>query len=258
MADRPGKSRDGEQRYRPAARASGSLHVGCCGWAGSQADYFQKFSVIEVQQTFYQPPRLETLARWREKKPPEFEFTLKAWQLITHEPPSPTYKRLKLSIPQERARHYGSFRPTEEVYAAWRTTLDCARALNARIVLFQCPASFTPSDEHVNNLRNFFVAAHREAADLVFAWEPRGKWSDAVVKTLCAKLHLLHVVDPFVRRSASRSPRYFRLHGIKGHYSSYSDADLDRLATWCRGETYVLFNNRSMAEDALRFRMHWG
>src|SRR5919108_1405557 len=258
MADRPGKSRDGEQRYRPAARASGSLHVGCCGWAGSQADYFQKFSVIEVQQTFYQPPRLETLARWREKKPPEFEFTLKAWQLITHEPPSPTYKRLKLSIPQERARHYGSFRPTEEVYAAWRTTLDCARALGACIVLFQCPASFTPSDEHIENLRDFFAAAHRDANDLVLAWEPRGKWSENVVQALCTELHIIHAVDPFVQQPVTSRSRYFRLHGIGGYKYSYSDVDLDRLAGWCRGGTYVMFNNKSMAQDALRFRTRYG
>ena len=236
----------------------GNLRIGCCGWAHAQTEYFHNFSVIEVQQTFYHPPRLETLARWRESAPREFEFSLKAWQLITHEATSPTYKRLKIAIPEEKKTRYGAFRPTEEVHAAWRTTLDCARALQARIVLFQCPASFTSTDEHIENLGNFFTAARRDADDLVLAWEPRGKWCDKVVKALCAELGLVHAVDPFVQEPASPDLRYFRLHGIKGYYSSYSETDLDRLAACCRGETYVMFNNRTMADDALRFRRRYG
>src|ERR687888_537745 len=137
MIDRPQRPRKHGQHYRLAAahpNAAGSLRAGCCGWVLSQAEYFRNFSVIEVQQTFYQPPRLETLAKWRESAPREFEFTLKAWQLITHEPTSPTYQRLKIAIPQKSKARYGAFRPTEEVHCAWRTTLDCARALDARIV----------------------------------------------------------------------------------------------------------------------------
>jgi len=55
--------------------------------------------VVEVQQTFYQIPRIATGKRWREEAPPDFEFTMKAWQLITHEPSSPTYRRLRTVIP---------------------------------------------------------------------------------------------------------------------------------------------------------------
>jgi uncharacterized protein YecE (DUF72 family) len=231
-----------------------SLHIGCCGWAQSQADYFRNFSVIEVQQTFYQPPRLETLVKWRQSAPPEFEFTLKAWQLITHEPTSPTYRRLKIPISEKKKMRYGAFRSTEEVDAAWRTTLDCARALRARIVVFQCPTSFTPSDDHIENLRGFFARARREAKDHVLAWEPRGGWTNAVVKSICGELGIIHAVDPFIRQPVTVGLRYFRLHGIGGYRYRYSDADLDRLAGWCRGETYVMFNNVTMAEDALRFR----
>jgi uncharacterized protein YecE (DUF72 family) len=261
MIDRPQRPRKHGQLYRLAAahpNAAGSLHVGCCGWVLSQAEYFRNFSVMEVQQTFYQPPRLETLAKWREGAPREFEFTLKAWQLITHEPTSPTYQRLKIAIPQRTKARYGAFRPTEEVQCAWRTTLDCARALDARIILFQCPASFTPSDEHIENLRDFFAAARRDANDLVLAWEPRGKWTDRVVQALCTELHIIHAVDPFVQQPVTLRPRYFRLHGIGGYNYSYSDVDFDRLAGWCRGETYVMFNNKSMAQDALRFRTRYG
>jgi uncharacterized protein YecE (DUF72 family) len=238
---------------QPKSRARGRLHIGCCGWALSQRRYFGTFPVLEVQQTFYQPPRLATLEKWRAAAPPDFEFTLKAWQLVTHEPSSPTYRRLRTPVPEKRRSRYGAFRPTDEVHEAWRATLDCARALGARIVVFQCPAAFAPTAEHVGNLRRFFRRAGRDAAGLVFAWEPRGEWSDAQVKKLCAELDLVHVVDPFVRRTVTAGLRYYRLHGIGGYRYAYSDADLARLASWCRGETYAMFNNMTMADDALRF-----
>jgi hypothetical protein len=75
-------------------------------------------------------------------KPPDpepqegFEFTLNARQLITHEPSSPTYRKLKTTILTGKTESYGSFRPTPEVFAAWESTLVCARALEARIVVF--------------------------------------------------------------------------------------------------------------------------
>jgi uncharacterized protein YecE (DUF72 family) len=45
--------------------------------------------VVEVQQTFYDPPQDETLVRRRRQAPPGFEFTLKASQLVTHDASSP-------------------------------------------------------------------------------------------------------------------------------------------------------------------------
>ena len=49
----------------------------------ARAAYYRTFRLTEVQQTFYQPPRVQTLAAWRREAPREFEFSLKAWQLIT-------------------------------------------------------------------------------------------------------------------------------------------------------------------------------
>ena len=78
------------------------IKVGCCGFSMAQQDYFQRYHLIEIQQTFYQPPQLRTAEKWRASAPRQFEFTLKAWQLITHEPSSPTYRRLKKKIKAAR------------------------------------------------------------------------------------------------------------------------------------------------------------
>jgi len=36
------------------------VKVGCCGFAGSMKDYFRKFKIVEVQQTFYRLPKEKT------------------------------------------------------------------------------------------------------------------------------------------------------------------------------------------------------
>ena len=115
----------------------GDVRLGLCGWTVGAAAYFREFRVLEVQQTFYDPPQNATLVRWRRQAPPSFEFTLKAWQLITHDASSPTYRRLRRPLSAEQRRDCGSFRTTPVVLAAWERTLECARLLRATAVLLQ-------------------------------------------------------------------------------------------------------------------------
>jgi len=228
------------------------IKAGCCGFPKAKTEYYKHFSVVEVQQTFYQPPQVETAQRWRAQAPPGFEFTLKAWQLITHPPTSPTYRRLRMEI--ENPDRCGFFRPTDEVLAAWERAKEIAKALEARIILFQCPASFTSTKEHIADMRAFFQTIER--GDLLLAWEPRGKWEDEEIRGLCQELDLTHSVDPFQRLPVYGKIAYFRLHGIGGYRHRYTDEELSRLLHWCRKykKGYCLFNNISMFEDALRMR----
>jgi uncharacterized protein YecE (DUF72 family) len=229
-----------------------SVRVGCCGFGMARREYFRRFPLVEVQQTFYQPPRPETLRRWRAEAPETFEFSVKAWQLITHPPTSPTYRRLRAPIAAGRREHYGAFRPTAEVTQAWEATLAAARCLAARAVLFQCPASFQPTAENLANLRGFFAQLRPQAEGLRLVWEPRGPWPRELVAELCLELGLIPAVDPFQDLPYPDLPRYFRLHGGPGYRHRYGDAELTRLLGWTRGEGYCLFNNLGMAEDAAR------
>jgi uncharacterized protein YecE (DUF72 family) len=74
------------------------VRLGTSGFGIAQGKYSELFSCVEVQHTFYQPPKLSTLKRWRAAAPHDFEFVLKAWQLITHDAKSPTYRRLKRKL----------------------------------------------------------------------------------------------------------------------------------------------------------------
>jgi len=236
--------------------------IGCCGFGVARPTYFQKFSLVEIQQTFYQPPKADTVKRWRQDAPTDFEFALKVWQLVTHEPSSPTYRRLKMRLSERQKEQVGAFRFTDIVCRAWKATLEIARLLNADKLVFQCPASFAPTDENKDRMRYFFSRIERRGVACI--WEPRGKWQDGEIAALCSELNLIHCVDPFKRDPTSREPpecvtegfRYYRLHGITGYRHKYTDKELAELAQRRdeATENYFLFNNVNMWHDASRFK----
>jgi uncharacterized protein YecE (DUF72 family) len=240
----------------PWAHEEAMIRVGTCGFPLSRSVLYRTLDMVEVQRTFYRPPKVETARRWRQEAPPGFRFAVKAWQLITHEPSSPTYRRLGMEILKDDKR-YGHFRPTKEVFEAWETTEEICRALRAVAIVFQCPPSFGESEENVANMREFFPSISH---GWVLCWEPRGEWSADTVRRLCDSLGLVHCVDPFVYDSVTRDRAYFRLHGSppgpRRYYYTYTDGDLQRLRKMCGdyGDVDVLFNNVTMYDDAVRFR----
>jgi uncharacterized protein YecE (DUF72 family) len=232
----------------------GTVKVGLCGFTVGADEYAHHFPVVEVQQTFYQPPALTTVRRWRERMPAGFEFTLKAWQLVTHRITSSTYRRLRRPLSAREREEVGGFRDTPIVAEGWATTVECAQVLRASCILFQCPASFRPTDENTAQMRRFFTTLERPLG-VRLMWEPRGPWPPALVRALCTELELTHVVDPFVNLALTSEPTYFRLHGTTGNRHVYSDEELQRLLTLVAppGDTYVMFNNLPRVGDARRF-----
>ena len=227
--------------------------MGLCGWTVAQASYVRRFALVEVQHTFYEPPADALLARWRAQVPPDFEFTIKAWQVVTHESSSPTYRRLKKPLPAGAHGQVGAFRTTAPVLAGWQRTLECARVLRASAVLLQCPRSFRPTSDNVARMRAFLTGVDRPAARLL--WEPRGEWPDALLEELCTELDLVHVVDPMQTRTVTPEQTYYRLHGTTGSRHVHTDDELRRLRDLVQGRPspYVLFNNIPRVGDAQRF-----
>lgn len=231
------------------------IKVGTCGFGRvKRPEYVKLFPVVEIQHTFYHPPEIKTLEKWRRELPDDLECTLKAWQMITHEGSSPTYKRLKRPLTEKESGEAGFFKPTDTVREALDLTLECARVLDARTILFQCPAKFQPLPENILNMKRFFTSFDRSGLNL--AWEPRGKlWEENVIRDICEELDLWDCVNPFARRTTTPDRCYYRLHGQPRWRYTYEDDELYELATLIPTDrlAYVFFNNITMRQDAERF-----
>jgi len=242
-----------------------NFSIGCCGFPVARGKYFREFDVVELQSTFYQLPQEKTARRWREGAPPEFEFVVKAWQAITHPLSSPTWRRVKVR-PSKATDKYGMLRPTRQNFDAWSATVSVCRFLRSRLCLIQTPPRFGCTQRSIRDATQFFREIDRDR--LIVAWEPRGDWNEnrEQVRRICERLELVHVVDP-LRRCPAKSGDlgYFRLHGLGGkevNYGyEYTDEDFAKLSHELsvlkeKGieRAYVMFNNITMFNDAVRFR----
>ncbi len=112
----------------PLAADSAPLpRIGCCG--------FCRFFRHRAAKHVLRAPLDCARPQWRSRAPASFHFCLKAWQLITHTPASPTYRKLKSKLSPAEHELVGSFRPTEQVLLAWERTAAVAHALEAQVVL---------------------------------------------------------------------------------------------------------------------------
>jgi len=203
--------------------------------------YQENFGLVELNTTFYRYPNMSTVVKWREKAPEDFEFTVKAHQDISH--------KFKFKL--------------EPSVKAFEQMKEICKALRARILLIQTPGSFRP--DKLKDIYEFLHKIDREG--LVLVWETRGpSWDDPEAREKLAKLlrelDVSHVTDPFrAMPTYTGDTAYFRLHGLgdRMYYYQFSDAELKRLHELLEPleaggkQVYVLFNNLSMFDDALRF-----
>ncbi|RLG88219.1 MAG: DUF72 domain-containing protein [Thermoprotei archaeon] len=239
--------------------------TGCCGFNVSRRKYFQLFKVVELQETFYRPPTLSTLERLRNEAPPDFVFTFKVWQVLTHSPKSPTWKKAKLDVDKETLSRLGSLKPTKENFEIWEKMREIAKVINAKVAIFQTPPSFGYSKENYESAYNFFKSINRDG--LLIGWEPRGTWKEHrdILERLISEVEVIHVTDLLREEPVIVSKvMYTRLHGLGprevNYKYKYTDDDLSRLASILTkysdnvSEYYVMFNNVYMVDDSLRFK----
>jgi uncharacterized protein YecE (DUF72 family) len=247
------RQRDLGREPRDESAPSSALWIGCCGLGPSPTRYFRRLSALELQQSFFEPPRTAALTRLRGQAPARFAFVLRAWQLITHEPGSPGYRRLRAAPTAPDA--CGLFRATELVREATARTFAAARDLGARAVLFETPASFSPSAVHRERLARYFETVEREGLALI--WDPRGVWSPEGALAVCKDLGLVLCRDPGAPDflpPAEGEVAYFKLQGM-GRRGPVPEDDLLPILEHAAGaETFCLFNTVDQLRDAERLR----
>lgn len=236
-----------------------NIIIGCCGFPVAIDKYVKVMNAVETQQTFYKLIPETTAQHWWEQATtlkPEFQFTVKASQFITHRP-GRTYAKAGIVIPEEKKLNYGNFNLTEEVLSAWEHTVKIARKLHARAILLQSPPSFHETSKTLENVRNFLEKI--KTNEFLLFWEPRGKWNNETLKTICEEFEIYECTDPMIKKPVSSKYYYFRLHGGVKYQHVYTEVELEKLAAEIKAldgeKAYVFFNNKNMYQDAQKFQM---
>jgi uncharacterized protein YecE (DUF72 family) len=240
------------------------LLVGCCGLAGMKlASYAAEFQVLEVQSTFYKLPLRSTAERWRISAP-GLTFTMKAFQGITHPFDSPTWRRVpKKELEGVDPSDVGMLRPSKFVKRAWERTAETAHVMGAKVVVVQLPPSFACNEANLERIQEFFSGFTSDFTPAVEFRHESWLGKLQVVRDMLFDCDGIVVTDPLKISSPEQPVQYHRLHGSDGFVNfrhEYSEDELRELATKVdrASYAYVLFNNVSMREDAMRFKLIMG
>lgn len=236
----------------------GRIRIGTSGWSyqhwvgpfypeGTRSRdflrlYAEHFDTAELNNTFYNLPKVETLESWRDQTPEDFLFACKGSRYITH--------MKKLKDPAESTSRF----------------FDALSHLGDKLgpILFQLPPRWGLDTERLEH----FLQGLPDGHSYCFEFRNEEWWSDPVYRTLEAHDAAFCVHDLGGLKSpleATASFVYVRLHGPEGPYQgSYDHATLTdwarQLVEWSRAgrDVYCYFDNDEhgyAARDAARLRV---
>ncbi|MCC3297413.1 DUF72 domain-containing protein [Arthrobacter caoxuetaonis] len=221
------------------------LRIGTSGWtynhwrrqlypaglpAGKWLEYYAgHFDTVEFNGSFYRWPREEAFARYRDRLPQDFEFSVKAPRGLTH--------ARKLREPE-----------------VWIGRIArCWKELGSKagVLLLQLPPDMERDDARLAAVLSALPDSIRVAVEF-----RHDTWNQPGVFDLLAKHNAAYCVMSGARLpcilEATADFVYVRLHGPDHHTlyaGSYSEADLrwwaERIREWRAGgrDVYAYFNN---------------
>jgi len=239
-------------------RGEGNIHIGTSGWQYEHwkgpfypedlsldvflAYYAERFHTVEINNSFYQLPKKETLRRWRETVPENFIFSFKASRYITH------MKKLK------------------DPESSLSRMLEVVSSLDGKLgpILFQLPPRWRFNPDR------FFDFLESLPWEYRYAFELRDPtWLDPQAYEALTEVGAAFCIYELAGR---RSPKeitadfvYIRLHGpenlpYKGQYETKTLAGwAGAISTWsAQGrDVFCYFDNDEAgyaAQDALRLQ----
>ena len=246
------------------------IWVGTCGQVVAWKKFFELFSALELNATFYKFPTERQVKNWKkhleEGKQKGAFLAMKAHQLFTHPLNSPTWKRSEFS-PEERKKFkdlVGCLKWNEFTKTQLQRTKVLAEELGIDFILFQLPQACAKERENFFS----FLKKARELLPAKIGLEIR--WDDLSLLQEGRALNITPVFDPFLEPTLRKEffPEldflYLRLHGTKdprgrlNYRHRYGAQELRILKAWIleakAGKICVFFNNIFMKEDALKFK----
>jgi uncharacterized protein YecE (DUF72 family) len=234
-----------------------SVHIGTSGWhynhwrgpfypedmrAGEFLEYYRKrFHTVEINNSFYQLPKKETLEGWKNAVPGDFIFAVKASRYITH--------MKKLKDPEKSTAKF----------------LDRVEVLESRLgpVLFQLPPRWKFNPERLRA----FLEALPEKYRCAFEFRDPSWFQEETLQGLQdhgAAFCIYEFAGRVSPKEVTADFIYVRLHGPGGPYRG--QYEIRTLAGWAGAfsawvqegkEIFCYFDNDESgyaAQDALRLR----
>jgi uncharacterized protein YecE (DUF72 family) len=236
----------------------GNIHIGTSGWQYDHwrgpfypehlsrnaflAYYAERFQTVEINNSFYQLPKKETLNHWNESVPENFIFSFKASRYITH--------MKKLKDPQ----------------ASLSRMMETVGFLDGKLgpILFQLPPKWGFDPERFYDFLEALPAQYRYAFELR---DP--SWLDSRAYEALAQIGAAFCIYELAGRMSPKEITadfvYIRLHGpadvpYKGQYSTKTLSGwAGAISTWAEEgrEVFCYFDNDEAgyaAQDALRLQ----
>jgi len=229
-------------------KKQGIVHIGCSGYnypgwrkgvfyptglvQKKEFDFYSnKFDTLEINNTFYNNPKLSTWQSWYERAPPGFVYVVKVNQWVTH--------RRKLNNVQD----------------SWDRVWEGAKHLKEHLgpFLFQLPGNMGRNVERLRKLADVLPKGQRYA----FEFREPSWWHESVYEVLRENNWALVILPPcpgfpevpFVEEFTA-DWTYIRWHGSEGKYNgSYSNNQLQTWSEKIKGwiaqgiDVYGYFNN---------------
>ena len=202
--------------------------------------YARSLSCVELNASFYRPPRESLLEAWAARTPPEFRFAVKAWRAITH------FRRL---------------RDCEALVADFFARIG---RLGDKLgpVLFQLPPGFAADPARLDAFLGGLPSGPRIALEFR---DP--SWHDAetyaVLEAHGAAFCPFELAELRAPRVVTADFTYVRLHGRAARYRGcYGEAELAEWAAWLQAQlalgrdVYLFFDNTDDADHAPRNAQH--
>jgi uncharacterized protein YecE (DUF72 family) len=217
--------------------------VGTGGWAyfkvpnkPSLKPYSKVFNFVEVNYTFYEYPSVQTVERWRKIVPPDFTFSVRCHQDLTH--------------------NIG-FVPTSQAYEIFYHMRSYCDILDSPYLVLETSPKYVINQENIKGARDFFSSLNLDGLRLV--WEYRAPVTQTLID-LMQNFRIIQCVD-LSKQSPSYNldVTYSRLFG-KGQHNIYQFTDdelaeIDQKAQGTNSKTVILsYHGLRMNTDAARFK----
>ncbi len=194
--------------------------------------YCKHFNTLEVNNSFYQFPRLSTLESWYNQSPDGFSFSFKAPRIITH---------------------YKKFIDTERLLEDFYGALQAGLHNKIGAVLFQLPPQLRYSDELLHRIIGSMHAGYQN----VIEFRHPSWWTKEVYRQLAAHQICFcgisypggKIPDTVI---ANIDTVYYRFHGVPVLYKSqYENETLQNVVE-------EISSNKQVKKAFIYFNNTWG